>query len=90
MSIATVAEPTKSMAHDQAALKAYAQRVVAHGEALSPEEDANKVYLMGEFMSLGAAFKCTEYELVTLVLKECFKAPRCCDCFHCRSRNDAG
>ena len=89
MSIATLADPIKSMAHDQSALKALAQRVVAQGEALSPEEEANKVYLVGEFMTLGAAFKCTEHELVTLVLKECFESPRCCDCFRCRSRNDA-
>ena len=89
MSITTLADPIKSMAHDQSALKAFAQRVVAQGEALSLEEEADKAYLMGEFMALGAAFKCTEQELVTLVLKECFESPRCCDCFHCRSRDDA-
>ena len=88
MTAATAADLINSMAHDQSALKAYAQRVVAQGEALSPEEEAQKVYLMGEFMSLGAAFKCTEHELVTLVLKECFETPRNCDCFHCRPRND--
>ena len=87
MTTATAADPIKSMAYDQLALKAYAQRVVAHGVALSPVEEAEKVYLMGEFMSLGAAFKCTEHELVTLVLKECFETPRDCDCFHCRTRN---
>lgn len=88
MSIATLADPIKSMAHDQLTLKAYAQRVVAQSEALSPGEEAEKVYLMGEFMSLGAIFKCTEHELVTLVLKECFETSRDCDCFHCRPRND--
>ena len=88
MSIATLEDPIKSMAHNQRALKAYAQRVVAQSNALTPEEEAEKDYLMGEFMALGAAFKCTEHELVTLVLKECFEKPRYCDCFHRRPQTD--
>ncbi|PKB77884.1 MAG: hypothetical protein BZY88_20380 [SAR202 cluster bacterium Io17-Chloro-G9] len=88
MTAATAVDPIKSMAQDQSALKAYAKRVLDEGEALSPEEEANKVYLIEEFMSLGAAFKCTKHELVSLVLKECFETPRSCDCFSCKSRQN--
>ena len=89
MTTATLADPIKSMARDQSALQAYARRVVARGQALSPEEEAERAYLIREFMALGAAFKCTEHELVTLVLKNCFETPRICDCFHCRPCNDS-
>ena len=89
MATATLADPIKSMARDRSALKAYAQRVIAQGEVLSPGEEADRVYLMREFMFLGVAFKCTEHELVTLVLKECSETPRNCDCPHCRARNEA-
>lgn len=85
MTTAITVDPIISMAQDQSTLKAYAKRVLAKGEALSPEEEADRIYLIGEFMSLGAAFKCTEQELVTLVLKECFEAPPSCDCFRCNS-----
>ena len=87
MTTATLADPLKSMAHDESALKAYAQRVIAQGEALSPDEEAERVYLMREFMFLGVAFGCTEHELVFLVLKECFETPRNCECSHFRTGN---
>jgi hypothetical protein len=55
-------------------------------DALTLDEEDDKAWRMGELMALGASYKCTKAELVTLVYDGLFRAKRGCNCITCQYR----
>jgi len=49
-------------------LKKYAERVLIQGEDLMPWEAADKDARMEDFLDIGASFKCTYKELVSVII----------------------
>ena len=89
----TLAEPKEAMVQRLNRLRAYADRVVIHGDSLAPDEAANHAdeaanhaASMQQFLDAGESYGLTPKEMVDLVLGELFLKKRDCGCHSCRSR----
>ena len=79
-------DPKRILVEDLKTLKGYAERAIVRGEALSSDEDEDRVRRVREFMGIGTSFGCTDKELVKLLLKEYLEVKIGCDCLTCTSR----
>jgi hypothetical protein len=76
--------PEEMMAEDLSALRAYAERVVVRGDALSPHEEDDREIRFREFAEIGDSFQMTEREMVNMLFDGLFhKGPKCW-CAECR------
>ena len=82
----TLAEPKEAMIQQLNRLRAYADRVVVHGDSLAPDEAANHAASMQQFLEAGESHGLTPKEMVDLVLGELSLKKRECGCHSCRSR----
>ena len=62
------------MGNHLVALKKYAERVLIQGEYLMPWEEADKHARMDDFFEIGASFKCTHRDLVSVIIRDAFQA----------------
>ena len=67
------AQPVQKMAQHLSALRAYAMRVLVDEDALSMQEEQDKVVRLREFTEMAGSYRCTEKEIVGLIYKGCFK-----------------
>jgi hypothetical protein len=74
------------VAEDLTVLRRYAERVVAPGAPLAPEEEAKASHLMTEYMESGRACGLTDAELVLQLYKGILPPRRGCECGSCRMR----
>ena len=65
--------PKMRMGNHLVALKKYAERVLTDGEHLIPWEEADKAARLEDFFKVGQSFKCTERELVAVLIRDLFK-----------------
>ena len=89
MTSLAIIEPKDCMDYHLSALKEYVQRVVVHGEELSPVESYDQAYRMEEFLAVGCTFNLTYKEMTHLLFGGLFDAKRECGCPSCRSREGA-
>lgn len=90
MTTCVSADPKELMAYHVISLTEYARRAILTGEVLTPDEEEDKAACLREFMAVGTSFKCTEKELVKLLLKGALGRKRDCGCFNCRASQGAG
>lgn len=81
-----LADPKKTMAQHQAALRHYAKRIVLQGEILSPQEENEGMQRMREYLAMGHSFDLTPKELVAVLYRGFFTIKRGCGCPGCRAR----
>ncbi|PKB64092.1 MAG: hypothetical protein BZY80_04150 [SAR202 cluster bacterium Io17-Chloro-G2] len=62
--------PKERMGNHLAVLKKYAERVLTEGEYLMPWEEADKAARMEDFFDIGASFKCTQRDLVSVIVRD--------------------
>lgn len=65
--------PKLRMGNHLVALKKYAERVLIDGEELIPWEEADKAARLEDFFNVGQSFKCTERELVAVLIRDLVK-----------------
>ena len=71
-------------------LREYAQKVIIDGDALSPEEEADREARFVLFAELGGSCRMTEREMVSLMFRGVFTPAPPCWCSKCRaSHNDS-
>ena len=68
----TRTRPIEIMFRHLPALRGYASRVLIGGEALSNEEERDRLERLAEFMTIGGSLNWTEREIVSLLLREVF------------------
>lgn len=73
MERSVLSDPKERMVNHLVALKKYAERVLVQGEVLTPWEEADKTARMEDFLDVGASFKCTQRELVSVVIRDAFQ-----------------
>ena len=74
MERSVLSDPEERMGNHLVALKKYAERVLTQGEHLTPWEDADKAARMEDFFDIGASFKCTHRELVSVIIRDALQA----------------
>ena len=74
MERSALSEPKERMGNHLIVLKKYADRVLTEGEALMPWEEADKTVRMKDFFDIGASFKCTHRDLVSIIIRDAFQA----------------
>ena len=67
-------------------LRSYAERAVARGETLTPDEENDRDTRFKKFAKIGGTLKLTESDMVSLMLKGLFEKQTKCGCFQCRTR----
>ena len=72
MQSSVLTNPKERMGNHLATLKKYAERVLAQGENLMPWEEADKAARMENLFDIGASFKCTHRDLVSLIIRDAF------------------
>ncbi len=65
--------PKLRMGSHLVALKRYAERVLIDREQLIPWEEADKAARLEDFFSVGQSFRCTQRELVSVLIRDLFK-----------------
>ena len=80
--------PQRVMAQHQEVLSSYARKALVRGQFLDDSEADDLALRMQEYLVVGASFKCTERELVTLLYRGLFQSKLGCDCFTCASRRN--
>lgn len=73
MDRSVLSDPKERMVNHLVALKRYAEIVLAHGEVLTPWEEADKAARMDDFFEVGISFKCTDRELVSVIIRDAFQ-----------------
>ena len=73
MSSAVSAHPKEQMADLLATLRSYAKRVFVQGDLLTSSEAQDKSLRMNQFLEMGADYRCTEKEMVSLVYEGSLK-----------------
>lgn len=74
MERSVLSEPKERMGNHLIVLKKYAERVLTEGEYLMPWEEADKTVRMDDFFDIGASFKCTLRDLVSVIIRDAFQA----------------
>ena len=72
MQSSVLINPKERMENHLAALKQYAERVLAQGDFLTPWEEADKAARMEDFFDIGASFECTHRDLVSIIIRDSF------------------
>ncbi len=75
-----------AVAENLTALRRYAERAVAPGAPLAPDEEAAASRLMTEYMEAGRSCGLTDAELVVQLYKGMLAPRRGCECGSCRMR----
>ena len=78
--------PKELMSQHQAALRAYAKRVMVQGDGLTPAEDDDRARRMQEYMAIGRSLNVTHKEMVAVIFRGMFAVKRGCGCPTCRER----
>lgn len=74
MQSSVLSDPKERMGNHRVALKKYAERVLTQGDYLMPWEEADKAARMNDFFEIGASFKCTHRDLVSILIREALQA----------------
>lgn len=70
MQSSVLTNPKERMGNHLAVLKIYAERVMVQGDYLKPWENADKAERLAEFFDIGASFKCTHRDLVSVIIRD--------------------
>ncbi len=70
MERSVLSDPKDRMVNHLVALKKYAESVLVRGEVLTPWEEADKAARMDDFFEVGVSFKCTDRELVSVIIRD--------------------
>ena len=70
MERSVLSDPKDRMVNHLVALKKYAESVLVHGGVLTPWEEADKAARMDDFFEVGVSFKCTDRELVSVIIRD--------------------
>ena len=73
MERSVLSDPKERMVNHLVALKKYAENVLIHGGVLTPWEEADKSARIEDFFEVGISFKCTDRELVSVIIREALK-----------------
>ena len=79
-------DPKELMSEHAAALRAYANRVLAQDDSLAPWEQADRVRRVKEYLAIGSSFKLTEREMVSNIYRGILSRKSGCGCPTCRTR----
>lgn len=74
MQSSVLTNPKERMENHLAILKKYAERALAQDDNLMPWEEADKAARMEDFFDIGASFKCTDRELVSVIIRDAFQS----------------
>ena len=74
MTSSVLANPKERMGNHLVVLRKYADRVLTKGDHLMPWEEADKASRMEDFFEIGASFKCTDKELVAVIIRDLMNA----------------
>ncbi len=88
MSSSTIADSKQELTHHIHAIRDYAKRMVIKGETLEPDEAANQMACMRDFLTMGEDFGLTQKEMVALVLGQASGKSPNCGCHSCNARNE--
>ena len=86
MSNSMLADPKMAMTHQIDVIRDYARRMVMQGETLEPDEAADQMACMREFLTIGGNYGLTEKEMVGLVLGQNSQKRPACGCHSCNAR----
>jgi hypothetical protein len=82
----TLVDPKEVMARKLSVLRRYASKAILHGNSLAPDEEADQLDHMREFLATGESFSLTEKEMVDLIYSGLFRSRQKCGCHSCRAR----
>ena len=74
MQSSVLTNPKERMENHLAILKKYAERVLTQDDHLMPWEEADKAARMEDFFDIGVSFKCTDRELVSVIIRDAFQS----------------
>ncbi len=88
MSSSTIADSKVELTHRIHTIRDYAKRMVIKGETLEPEEVADQMACMRDFLTMGEDFGLTQKEMVGLVLGRSSEKTPDCGCHSCNARKE--
>jgi len=86
MSNSILADPKIGLIHQIDTIRDYAIRMVMQGETLEPDEAADQMACMRDFLIIGGDYGLTEKEMVSLVLAQASQNKPECGCHSCNAR----
>ena len=86
MSSSMLADPKINLAHQIDTIREYAQRMVMQGQTLEPDEAADQMACMRDFLTIGEDYGLTQKEMVGLVLSQASPRSPECGCHSCNAR----
>lgn len=69
MQSSVLTDTKERMGDHLATLKNYAERVLNQGDYLKPWEETDKAERIEDLFELGASFKCTHRDLVSMIIR---------------------
>ena len=86
MSNSMLADPKIAMTHQIDVIRDYARRMVMQGENLEPDEAADQMACMRDFLTIGGDYGLPQKEMVGLVLSQTSQKSPECGCHSCNAR----
>ena len=78
--------PKINLAHHIDTIREYAQRMVIQRQTLEPDEAADQMACMRDFLTIGGDYGLPQKEMVGLVLRQTSQKSPECGCHSCNAR----